>query len=90
MSTSKTLTLESFLLSPRTTSQLPEEKRKHPISEWIRRSGLSRQHFYNLLRGTVKSPSPEVVGALARATGVTEETISGYLRGSRRAYQMTQ
>ena len=83
-------TLEAFLRSARTTSQLPEEQRKHPMSEWIRRSGLSRQHFYNLLNGRVKTLSNEVVGALAKATGVSDDTIRNYLRGSRRAYELTQ
>lgn len=63
-----------FLVRRAQTRGIPEGARPRTIAFLASRAGISRQHFYTLMRGVV--PSERIRPALALALDCSERTLS--------------
>lgn len=69
-----TTPLAKLLHDEKVVKILPESARSRPMSEWIERTGVSRQHFYMIVRG--EQPFTErTLLAFADATRLTQKAL---------------
>ena len=70
-----TTPLAKLLREERVVSILPAKVHARPMSTWIERTKLSRQHFYMLLRGEIGF-TERTLTAFAHATRLPEKEMA--------------
>lgn len=79
--------IAQLLRARRVVSILPKPARKRPMSQWIKRTGISRMHFYRIVSGLVQA-NATIVAKFVRGCKLPERTIRQKLdatwRGARK------
>lgn len=79
--------IAQLLRARRVVSILPKLARKCPMSQWIKRTGISRMHFYRIVGGLVQA-NATIVAKFVRGCKLPERTIRQKLdatwRGARK------